>query len=58
MHGKTKGKKTKFKFKTDMENNASDFNKPFEIDELNKAIGVMKNRKSAGINRVMTEQTN
>jgi len=56
MNGKTKGKKTKLKFKMDMKNNTSDFNKPFEMDELNMAIGVMKNRKAAGINGVMTEQ--
>ncbi|XP_025420058.1 uncharacterized protein LOC112690293 [Sipha flava] len=28
------------------------------MDELNMAIGVMKNRKAAGIERVMTEQIN
>jgi hypothetical protein len=39
-----------------MKNNASDINKLFEMDELNMAIGVMKNRKAAGIERVMTEQ--
>jgi len=49
INGKTKGTKTKL----NMTNNTSDFNKPFEIAELNKAIGVMKNRKAAGI---MTEQ--
>jgi hypothetical protein len=53
---KTKEKKTKLKFKMDMKNNKSDFNKPFEMDEPNMAIGVMKNRKAAGIDGVMTEQ--
>jgi len=53
---KTKGKKTKLKFKMDIKNNTSDFNKPFEMDELNMAIGVMKNRKAAGIDGIMTEQ--
>lgn len=56
MNGKIKGKKTKLKFKMDMSNNTSDFNKPFEMDELNKAIGVMKNRKAAGIYGIMIEQ--
>lgn len=56
MNGKTKLKKTKLTFKMDMKNNTRDFNKPFEIDELNMAIEGMKNRKAAGIDRVMTEQ--
>jgi hypothetical protein len=56
---KTKGNKTKLKFKMNMKNNTSDFNKPFEMNELNMAIGVMKNRKNRkamAINGVMTEQ--
>ncbi|KAL4132721.1 hypothetical protein QTP88_009830 [Uroleucon formosanum] len=53
---KTKGKKTKLKFKMDMKNNTSEFNKPFEMDQLNMVIGVMKNRKAAGIDGIMTEQ--
>jgi hypothetical protein len=53
---KTKGKKTKLKFKMDMKNNTIDFNKPFEMNELNIAIGVMKNRKVADIDGVTTEQ--
>jgi len=36
MNGKTKGKKTKPKTRMDMNNNKSDFNEPFEIDELEK----------------------
>lgn len=33
-----------------------DFNIPFELDELNKAIGIVKNRKAAVIHGIMPEQ--
>jgi len=58
MNGQTKiiWMKTKLKFKIDMKNNTSDYNKPFEMDELNMAIGVIKNRKAAGIDGIMTDQ--
>lgn len=56
MNGKTKGKKNLVKFKIDTNNNTSDFNVPFELGEMNEAIKIMKNKKAAGIDGIMTEQ--
>lgn len=50
---KIKGKKTKLIFKIDLSNNTNNFNIPFVMDELNKTIGIMKNRKAVGIDEIM-----
>lgn len=40
----------------DMNNNKTDFNEPFMIDEQNKAIAVIKNKKIEWIKRSMMKQ--
>lgn len=56
LNGRTKNKHTKFKIQRSIEHEINHFQELFRIEELDEAISMLKLKKAAGVDDILSEQ--